>query len=461
MKLNINKKNFIQFILLSIIIICILYNKEILKLLNTKNVETEAFIDTSGVRDVVVKYKYNLADENKYPKTIYETSVEQVFGQFQIMLCNLLPTRKENQCLINNIPIVKYKFPVHIIKIVDGTHLAVFNDGRIYRKRSLIDKMWQGPLKNSLPEREVPLRMITLNSEGNKLIGVGYNNQAYIKTLDSNTLVSTETEWRTIPGLDNLIWVGYIYDASSNQNKWLIVNTEGRIQLSNSEDAIEGFIDASIINEPVLKLYFDPDGYMMAIDSKLQLRTFENKDWMISEFSKKYPANPIPVNDIIYDHDQMLFGVVFLPKMGQCEIMKQEEPAFMSPFVPFELNSFLDSRLNKRITDRIIIKSKLGIFTRSGMMEEEALDNDINIAYQRQQLMDKKRLREFCLKRGIQTDVNYRNYELDKTIDENARKIEKLEEVIKELIKFDPDNKKIQESNIGINFITDEDIKIN
>jgi hypothetical protein len=75
--------------------------------------------------------------------------------------------------------------------------------------------------------------------------------------------------------------------------------------------------------------------------------------------------------------------------------------------------------------------------------------------------MDKKRLREFCLKRGIQTDVNYRNYELDKTIDENARKIEKLEEVIKELIKFDPDNKKIQESNIGINFITDEDIKIN
>jgi len=448
------QKLIIQFIFLVIIITLILYNEEILYYIKYNNFE--GYDNLS--REVVVRYEYNMETEGKYPETIYEKSILNLFSNFNGMICNLLPIRKENQCLINNIPIVKYKFPVHIIKLIDGTHLAVFNDGRIYKKRLLTDKMWQGPLKKSLPEREVPLRMITLNPEGNKLIGIGFDNKTYIKLHDPNSLVAIETDWKYISGLDDIIWVGFIFDPNINQNKWLTITIDGRIQLSNSENPIEGFIDASIIKEPVLKLYFDPEGFMMAIDTRLQLRTFENKDWMISEFSKKYPANPIPINDIIYDYDQMLFGVVFLPKMSQCEIMKQEEPAFMSTFVPFELNSFLDSRLNKRITDRIIIKSKLGIFTKSGLLEEESLDNDINIAYQRQQLMDKKRLRGFCLKRGIQTDVNFRNYKMDKVIDENEKKIDKLENVIKELIKFDPDNKKIQNSAIGINFIKDDDL---
>ena len=456
-----NIKKVIQYLFIAIIVIAIIYKDEIMSLLkkNKNKNHLEGFVtNTSSERNVVVPYEYNLASDNSYPKTVYEEALEKSFGSYQILQCNMLPTKKQGECLINDEPIIKYKFPVHIIKIVNGEHLAVFNDGRIYKKRILTDKMWQGPLKHSHPQREVPLRMITLNPTGDKLVGVGFDNRAYVKLKDPNAVVAMETEWRYIPGLDDVIWVGYMFDDTSNQNKWLTVNTAGRIQLSNSEDPTEGFIDASIIKEPVLKLYFDANDFMMAIDTSFRLRTFEKKDWMISEFSKKYPANPVPVNDVIYDQDQMLFGVVVLPKVGQCEVMKQEEPAFMSPFVPFELNSFLDSRLNRRITDRSIIKSKMGIYARSGLMEEEALDNDINIAYQRQQIMDKQRLREFCLKRGIQTDVNYRNYELDKVIDENERKIGKLENVIKELIKFDPDNKQIQEKAVGINFLSAEDL---
>jgi hypothetical protein len=448
---NNNFKKTMQFILLALIIIFILYYNEILGYINNDNV-AEDFTDINGVK---VNYEYNITN-NKYPETIYELSIKKKFNKYPVMLCNLLPTRKESECLINGTPIIKYKFPVHIMKNIDGMHYAVFNDGRIYKKRNLTDKLWQGPLKYSLPEREVPLRMITLNPNGNKFIGVGYNNKCYIKKEDTNSIVATETEWKYIEGLDDVIWVGFIFDANSNENKWLIINTDGKIMLSNTENPLEGFIDASIIKEPVLKLYFDPDGYMLAIDSNMNLRTFEKKDWMVSGFSKKYPANPIPINDIIYDYDQKLFGVVFLPKMGQCEIMKQEESAFMSPFVPFELNSYLDSRLDKRLTDRHILKSKMGIFTKSGLLEEAALDNDVNIAYQRQQLMDKKRLREFCQKRGIQTDVNYRNYEMDKIILENENKIKKLDNVIKELIKFDPDNKKIQESVVGINYLKED-----
>lgn len=459
-----NIKKIIQYLFIAIIVIAIIYTEEIIKLIkkNEMTNHLEGFVsNTSSERNVVVPYEYNLANDNAYPKTVYEEALEKSFGSYQVLQCNMLPTKKQNDCTINDEPIIKYKFPVHIIKIVNGEHLAVFNDGRIYKKRILTDKMWQGPLKNSHPQREIPLRMITLNPAGDKLVGVGFDNKAYIKLKDPNSVVAMETVWKYIPGLDDVIWVGYVFDETNNYHKYITVNTAGRIQLSNTEDPIEGFIDASIIKEPVLKLYFDVNNYMMAIDTSFRLRTFEKEDWMISEFSKKYPANPIPVNDVIYDQDQMLFGVVILPKVGQCEVMKQEEPAFMSPFVPFELNSFLDSRLNRRITDRSIIKSKMGIFTKSGMMEEEALDNDINIAYQRQQIMDKKRLREFCLKRGIQTDVNYRNYELDKVIDENERKITKLENVIKELIKFDPDNKKIQEKAVGINFLSAGDLPDN
>ena len=101
----------------------------------------------------------------------------------------------------------------------------------------------------------------------------------------------------------------------------------------------------------------------------------------------------------------------------------------------------------------------MGIYTRLGLMEEDLLDDDINMAYQRQQLKDKKRLREFCLSRGIQTDVNYRNYKMEKVIDDNERKIDKLEQSIKELIAFDPDIKEIQESTQGVNFVKDNSIK--
>lgn len=459
-RMNINNRTLFQFTCLVLITVYILYFKEINNYIykyNTNNVES--FITTSKILGPTIDYEYDGVLDSEYPITIYEESVEKVFNQFPTMSCNLIPTKKSSTCKINGVPIVKYKFPVHIMKLTDSIHLSVFNDGRIYKKRNLIDKMWQGPLRNSMPNRTVPLRMITLNPEGNKLIGIGFDNKGYIKLLDPNANISIETEWKYLPGLEDIIYIGFMFDASTNQNKYIVITTDGKLQLSNSDKTSDGFFDASIIKQKILKFYFDPDGYMMVIDNEFKLRIFDNKDWMVSEISTKYPPNPNLVNDIIYDYDQMLFGCVFLPKFGMIEIMKQEEPAFMSPFVPFELNRYLDSKLNRRLTDRLILKTKMGIYTRLGLMEEDILDDDINMAYQRQQLKDKKRLREFCLSRGIQTDVNYRNYEMEKIIDNNERKIDNLEQSIKELINFDPDIKEIQESTQGVNFIKDNPIK--
>jgi len=106
-----------------------------------------------------------------------------------------------------------------------------------------------------------------------------------------------------------------------------------------------------------------------------------------------------------------------------------------------------------RLTERAIIQTKLGIIPGQSQMEEETLDDDVNIAYQRQLLEDKKKLRDFCASRALRTDTNYKNYDVLRSIDENADKIEKLNQAIKDLISFDPDQRAIKESVVGVDFI--------
>jgi hypothetical protein len=133
--------------------------------------------------------------------------------------------------------------------------------------------------------------------------------------------------------------------------------------------------------------------------------------------------------------------------------MKQEDAHFMAPFVPLDLNKYVDSNLDMRLTERTIIQTKLGVVPGQGLLEEEALDEDVNMAYQRQLLEDKKRLRDFCANRALRTDANYKNYDVLKAIDDNATKIEKLTSAIQDLISFDPDQKAIKESVLGIDII--------
>jgi hypothetical protein len=218
-------------------------------------------------------------------------------------------------------------------------------------------------------------------------------------------------------------------------------------------DSNSGLIEYGLLTEPVLKLSMSADGYMLALDTNFQIRTFEDKEWTQSQFSTKFGANPTKVTDFIYDRDQLMFGCVFLPKAGIIEVMKQEEPDFQAKFVPFELNRFLTGGMENVLTDRSIIMMKLGIYTGQGLLEEEALDDDINMAYQRQMLLDKKRLREFCKGRGLLNENNQRDYSVLRKVEDNKKKIEKLNDIISKLISYDPDQKPIQESVMGINFI--------
>jgi hypothetical protein len=68
-------------------------------------------------------------------------------------------------------------------------------------------------------------------------------------------------------------------------------------------------------------------------------------------------------------------------------------------------------------------------------------------------LLDKKRLREFCKGRGLLNENNQRDYSVLRKVEDNKKKIEKLNDIISKLISYDPDQKPIQESVLGVNFI--------
>lgn len=403
-----------------------------------------------------VEYEYDSVSSGEFPDTIYENSMRQTFASYPALICNLLPTAKSNTCMRDGILITKYKYPVHVQPLINGRHVAVFNDGRLYMKSRLIDTMWQGPLQNSRPMRTVPLRMVTTTPEGDRLVGVGFDGKAYIKDIDDSVDVNIEGEWRSLEGLRDIIYIMYHYDEGSNTNRFLVIDINGRIQITRGVEPNSGLQSFGILREPIIKMSMGADGYMMAIDAKYRLRTFDSKIWYNSQLSNKFPPSQQHVLDVVYDKDQLIFGLVILPKVSQVEIMKQEEVHITAPFVPLELNRYLDSSLDPRITERTIISTKVGSSiattgTLAGDVDDQ-LDNDVNMAYQRQMLKDKTRLRQFCSKRGFGSKADHKNFELMREIDKNNEKIEQLNRAMVDLVAFDSDKRKIQDAVIGVSY---------
>lgn len=431
-----------------ILVTIFIYSDEIFKCF-----KIESFIDTPSeiMNSARVPYEF---DDYEYQATIFESALTKAYPTSPLVQCQIIPALGSNQCKVGQIPIVKYKFPVSLAKLPNGKTAAVFNDGRIYVKDRLIDKLWQGPIKNSFPDRTVPLRVITMNPEGDRLVGVGYDNRVYIKQKDSNSNIAIETEWIQIEGLVDVIYLIYELDAATGKNNYIIVNTNGQIYRIPVEKPTTLQQPVGNFQDRILKLIYDPEGYMMALDTNFNLRSFESKDWKTSQLSRPNRRNKMPVLDVIYDKDQLMFGLVIMNETGMVEVMKQEDAHFMAPFVPLDLNKYVDSNLDMRLTERTIIQTKLGIIPGQSLLEEETLDDDVNMAYQRQLLEDKKRLRDFCASRSLRTDSNYKNYDVLRTIDDNAAKIDKINKALADLISFDPDQRAIKESVVGLDFIT-------
>lgn len=413
-----NLENILKLSLIVISILIIIYYDKLFP----------SFKLSSGKLENFYNFKSFLENNNTdYPITVFEKSImnHKVFSKFPEMASNIIPTYKSNQN--------KKLFPVHIIKTITDKYIAVFNDGKIYSTDNLRESMWVGPYINSMPDNIIPLRNITTNPEGNRLVGIGYDNKVYIK--NNNNLLDLKAEWEAMENIPvdlDIIYLTYYFNEDANISKLLLINDKGRLV---KEDANGDFAEVSGNYPAFIKIFYDYNNYMIGLTDEFQIGRFDNKNWETSKFADKTNLNKHNLLlDILYDADMSLFGLCFDINKNMIEIKKQDGVGYDKKFLPL----LKDEDVSNKMINEDIIKSKLGSIKKLGFFAESdkisAFDNDINIAYQRQILQDNAKLRAFCKKRQKHITNDIIDLELDNQIKDNDNKIKEIKTVLNNLL---------------------------
>jgi len=415
------------FITIFVIAILLMIINLVIKYLN-KNTQLEGFANDD----------YVLSKRHHYQNTIYESSLLREFPNSRRLFCNLVSVSKEEDCNVNNELVSKDRIPLHIIKeLKDGKYLAVFNDGKIYRKDNLTDDYWKGPIAKSLPRNTIPLRMITLDSSGEKLLAVAYDNNLYIKKKKEY-----DSEWQKITNDSNLIYV-----IADTDGKLIGIDKTGQILKQTGPELNSTFEPNESEETKMLKLFWDKNGYLLGLGTDFRLYKKINREWSDSEWDLLKGKNPIPVNDVIYDIDGRMYGLVILPGPGTLELMKQIDPYYLSEFTPLDLIE----TTGQTMKELDIIKFKSGYdFSETVEVEEEDEFGQfsLNSLYQKQLAQDKSKLYNFCRKKGYVGAVPYSNYELQNKINEQDKHIQNINKEISNLIKMDPARLQLQELDV-------------
>lgn len=454
------------FLVLTIIIILYLLVKIIISKilnteLNTQNSSLENFqsendseildrrdSSTSNNKKVlsVTGELVNKKEKEEFPETIIEKRIRKIFGTSLRMICNMKPTTSSIECQIDNKPFVKHLFPTHLLKLPDHNILAVFNDGRLYKKDSLLSNMWKGPLKNSMPFDSVPLRMVTIGYRDNSLLGIGYDNKLYAKQADSVGNINILGDWTLIPNNEDII-----YCIVDKETKKLIgIDVDGKLLIKKTTVLTSDFEILGDLNIPILKLFYDSNGFMLALDTNFNLVQFKDKKWKMSQLNYEKGINRMKVFDILYDQDGKLYGMIFVPSIGLLELMKQQTVYFMSDFVPLEFHTkhSLETADNFVLNDIKIIELKSGV----NLIEDNDTfgskndkEEDLSYMYMKSIIQNKTKLREFCKNRGIGNAHDFENYNMMNNIRNQENQISDLRDIIKNLLRYDPDKHKIQD----------------
>ena len=387
----------------------------------------EGFASKDKFDDATSQYTY------KTTATIYEKSLELFYGNSQRLMCNMLPNLTDESCLVDGVPIKKDKFPVHLFKDPDSIILGVFNDGAIYKKTSMRTGIWSGPIDGSMPNGgRTPLRMITISANGNEFLGVGFDNKLYIKNPNSANELDINSPWQLVNNNKDLIYV--ITDP--NTQKLIGINKDGSLMIKQSQDITSDFILLPSIGVNALKLYFDNNGYMLVLDDNFNIWQMMDKDWQNSQINMSKGSNPTRVNDILYDNDGKFYGLVFPLNAEKLTLMKQGTHYFLSVFLPILSDMAVTSdKVNYMISDNSIILSKSGVdYKNTEYVNDDPLDDDIQHAVVRNDLDNKRKLRQLCSVKKMDYDPSkMENYELLEDIDNNDKKIADLKAVLDKL----------------------------
>ena len=381
--------------------------------------------------------------------TVYESAIQTVFANYPRLICNLTPTPTNNICTVDGQSFVKFNFPVHIIKLIDGSILAVFNDGRLYRKDTIQNTMWQGPLDNSLPNDTIPLRMITLAPDLATLLGVGYDNQLYLKAPSDTETVDITGVWKPVPNNTGVIYV--LFDADTGN--MISIDTQGKLWIKVSSDYTSDRTELiTKLERPVLRLYYDNNGYMLAIDNNFDLYQFSELNWKNSPLNLQRGHNASKIVDILYDNDARMYGLVFNTNASILQTMKQNIAFYLGDFLPLEYQTS-SSGISKAgnefvLSDQDVLKSKVGNIDKylKVLATSDTTDEDTNVAYQKMILETRSDLRQFCATRNNgASNSNFDNYDLLSQVESNNDKIYNLKSIINDLIIYEPDKARILE----------------
>lgn len=440
------------FLLLSLIIVAYLIAKFTYNKINDNN---EGFTSSavlnrqdSSTSDKIVSLDGEMIKKkkSKFPETIVEKRIGTLFEKSVRMKCNMLPTNDNVECRIGGDSFVRYIFPTHLLSMPDGTILAVFNDGRLYSKSTILSNQWKGPLKNSIPFDSVPLRMITINYKDNSILGIGFDNKLYAKQADSTGNLNIQGTWTLVPNNDNII---YCFTDKATK-KLVAIDIAGKLLIKKATSLTSNYQVVGELNVPILKMFYDSNGYMLALDTNFNLVQFKDKDWKKSQLNYERGTNKMKIYDILYDQDGKLFGLVFVPGVGLLELMKQQEVYFMSDFVPLEFHTkhSLSGGDNFLLNVIQIIELKTGvnlIEDNDSFGSEHNKDEDLTYAYMKSVVQNKVKLRDFCRDRGIGHAYKFENYNMLNNIQNQANQISELKDVIRTMLRYDPDKHKIQD----------------
>ena len=358
--------------------------------------------------------------------------------------------------------------PIHMIKLLNGKYLAVFNDGRLYSKTNLYDdKLWVGPLDNSLvgsPEDGLGMRMVMLfplNKNGGryiKLIGVGQDNCLYYKETEeiNSRWIKADTNGTNN---DKLVYLFCDYQQTGDNYYPILygITTEGDfvsklIGGNTPDESIEEdkFMKlpfnnpspAIINNIKVLKVFWDKNGFMIGIGTDFRVYQKKGVDWKIRPWEVDEGLRgtndgaATQVIDLLMESDGRMVGLVLDSESNPStiKIQKQNQSYYLADFDILETVGNGKEMYNEY--ELYKFKTGLDINTYLSFLDaDETLyrTNNLQALYQRSLMEDKYRLRKLCKNRSPNGEA--RNFDLEEKLIEKNNLINSLNNELEWLLK--------------------------
>jgi len=361
--------------------------------------------------------------------------------------------------------------PIHLINLLDGQILAVFNDGKLYLKKDLYsDQMWMGPLSNSLYGSQtdgIGMRMI-MNFPLNKnqerqivLLGIGQDNVLYYKETEDFQSPWLKSEIEET-GNDSLVYLFCDYHQTAEdyypllygittEGNFVYKNLNGENPPSNIEDKAFLKLPFTPTNPPindnikVLKVFWDRNGFMIGIGQDFRVYQKKGIDWKVrpweieEETRGTNPGSSAQVIDMFMDTDARMVGL-FLDSQSNppmIRIKKQNMNYYLADFENLEDLG----RQSRMYNDQEMIKFKTGLDWTTYLSFEDPDEilyrsNNLQAIYQKSIMFDKYRLRNLCHTRKPTMNLEARNFDLEMKMKQKGERLDELNNELEGLVQY-------------------------